>query len=34
MKMALAMLAERRRARLAEDGRRRFVEVNLMLIGG
>lgn len=34
MKTALAMLAERRRARLVEDGRRRFVEVNPMLIGG
>jgi hypothetical protein len=34
MKTALATLAERRRARLVEDGRRRFVEVNPMLIGG
>ena len=33
MKTALAMLAERRRARLVEDGRRRFVEVNPMLVG-
>jgi putative DNA primase/helicase len=34
MKTALATLAERRRARMVEDGRRRFVEVNPMLIGG
>jgi putative DNA primase/helicase len=34
MKTALATLAERRRARLVEDGRRRFVEVNPILLGG
>ena len=34
MKNALATLAERRRARLVEDGRRMFVEVNPMLLGG
>jgi putative DNA primase/helicase len=34
MKAALATLAERRRARMVEDGRKRFVEVNPMLIGG
>ena len=34
MKTALTMLTERRRARLVEDGRRRFVEVNPTLIGG
>ena len=34
MKTALATLAERRRARLVEDGRRRFVEVNPMLVSG
>ena len=34
MKTALATLAERRRARMVEDGRRRFVEVNPTLIGG
>jgi len=33
MKTKLAMLTERRRARLVEEGRRRFVEVNPMLIG-
>ncbi|MCA3139636.1 MAG: DUF3987 domain-containing protein [Rhodocyclaceae bacterium] len=33
MRTALVTLAERRRARLVEDGRRRFVEVNPMLIG-
>jgi putative DNA primase/helicase len=32
MKTALATLAERRRARMVEDGRRRFVEVNPMLL--
>jgi putative DNA primase/helicase len=34
MKTALATLAERQRARMVEEGRRRFVEVNPMLIGG
>jgi putative DNA primase/helicase len=34
MKIALATLAERWRARMVEDGRRRFVVVNPMLIGG
>jgi hypothetical protein len=34
MKTALTMLTERRRARLVEDGRRRFVEVNPMLLDG
>ncbi len=33
MKTALATLAERRGARMVEDGRRWFVEVNPMLIG-
>lgn len=34
MTTALATLAERRRARMVEDGRRRFVEVNPMLVAG
>jgi hypothetical protein len=34
MRTALATLAERRRARMVEDRRRRFPEVNPMPIGG
>jgi hypothetical protein len=33
MKTVLVTLAERQRARMVEEGRRRFVEVNPMLVG-